>query len=243
MKPDRTRPSPAATARASASAAAWLLACAGWAQAQTGAAACGNPFVNHFGPWDIRSAAPSDRKMVEDFHFTPGIESMTRPRNTTMVDMAQDVAYTLNVFPNHHRALITMERLSERWKRDPAPGTDRPVECWFDRAVRFRPDDTVVRALYAQFLHKRKRTPDAVQQLVAATEHAKDNPLSHYNIGLVFLEIGEFDRALAQAHKALALGFPRQELADKLKAAGRWKEPTASTASAAPVAGAASAPP
>lgn len=228
--------------RLARSAATLLLTCTGWAQAQTGPAACGNPFVNHFGPWDIRTAAPGDRKMVEDFHFTPGIESMTRPRNTTIGEMAQDVAYVLNVFPNHHRALITMQRLSVRWKADPAPGTNRTVECWFDRAVRFRPDDTVVRALYAQFLHQRKRTPEALALLKAATEFASDNALSNYNIGLVYLEIGEFELALAQAHKALEMGFPRPELSERLKAAGRWKEPANNSTASPPAAPAASAP-
>lgn len=194
-------------------------------QAQTGPQACGNPFQNHYGPFDYRSASPTVRKIVEEVHFTPGIEMMTRPKNTMIHDMAQDVEYTLNVFPNHHRALITMSRLAERWSRDPPPGTNMPVECWFDRAVRFRPDDTVARSLYAQWLHKRKRGTEGVQQLKVAVEHVKDNPMSHYNIGLVAMEIGDHALALQQAHKALAMGYPRQELAEALKRAGRWTEP------------------
>jgi hypothetical protein len=195
------------------------------ARAQTGPQACGNPFQNHHGPFDYRTASVAARKLVEDFHFTVGIESMTRPKNTTFRNMAQDVQYTLNVFPNHHRALITMERLADRWKVDPAPGAPFPVECYFDRAIRFRPDDTVARALYAQFLARRGRIDQAALQLEQAVEHAQENPLSHYNIGLVFLEIGRHEQALIQAHRAMAMGYPRTELADKLKSAGRWREP------------------
>ena len=209
--------------------ACWLMpAIAGVhrAHAQDNAStSCGNPSVNHFGPWDYRSARKQDLEIVERIHFTPGIETMSRPGTTMMHDMAQDVAYTLGVFPNHHRALITMQRLSEKHKADPPPGTKRSVECWFDRAIRYTPDDTVVRALYAMFLSKRNRKTDALMQLGVAVGHAKDNPFSHYNLGLMYFELGEHDKALVQAHRALALGMPRTELAERLKQAGKWVEP------------------
>jgi tetratricopeptide (TPR) repeat protein len=188
---------------------------------------CGDPFRNHFGPWDYRSAERANVAIVEKHHFTPGIEAMIQPVNTTMREMAQDVQYTLNVFPNHHRALLTMARLSDKHLADPPPGSAYSVDCWFDRAIRFRPDDTVVRSLYALQLAKRKRLPEAEAQLEAAVAAAKDNPLSHYNIGLVYFDIGNPERALAQAHKAMAMGVGRTELADKLKAAGKWRDPPA----------------
>ncbi len=194
------------------------------AVAQTGAAACGDPFRNHFGPFDYRTAPAETRKLVEDYHFTPGIESMTRPKNTMFQDMAQDVSYTLGVFPNHPRALLVMTRLAERWKSDPPPGAKITVECWFDRAVRFRPDDTVVRSLYAQYLGKRKRTQDATRQLELAAEAAKDNPLSHHNIGLVYLELGQQDAARQQALRARSLGFTGTQLTDQLRRAGKWSD-------------------
>jgi hypothetical protein len=203
----------------------WVGLGATAALAQTGPQICGNPFQNHYGPFDYRTASRETRKLVEDFHFTVGVETLTRPKSTTFRNMAQDVQYVLNVFPNHHRALITMEKLVERWKVDPAPGATLPVECYFDRAIRFRPDDTVARALYAQFLSRRGRAEQATLQLEQAVEHAKDNALSHYNIGLVFFEIGRHEQALAQAHRALAMGYPRPELADKLRAAGKWRDP------------------
>lgn len=195
------------------------------ALAQSAESICGNPFQNHFGPWDYRTARKEDIKIVENAHFTAGVESMTRPKNTMLHEIAQDVAYTLGVFPNHHRALLTMVRLSEKYKRDPPPGTNMSLDCYFDRAIRFRPDDTVARSLYAQFLGKRKRKDEAIQHLEVAIKQAVDNPISQYTIGTVFLELGEFGRALAQAHKARAMGLEWRELEDILKASGRWKDP------------------
>lgn len=37
--------------------------------------------------------------------------------------------------------------------------------------------------------------------------------------------MGQYDKALVQAHKALALGLERTELVDQLKAANQWQEP------------------
>jgi hypothetical protein len=188
-------------------------------------APCGNPYVNHFGPFDYRTASASTRKLVEDFHFTIGVESMTRPATTMFHDMANDVEYTLRVFPNHHRALITMGRLADRFKRDPPPGTNLTVECWFDRALRFRPDDTVARSLYAQFLHRRNRRDEAVLQLDLAAGEAEESALSLHNIGLVYLEFGEVDKALAQAHRAATLGLSNSRLEAMLRFRKLWADP------------------
>ncbi len=187
---------------------------------------CGNPFVNHFGPWDYRTATKHDKGLVEGAHFTPGVESLTRPSKTMYSTMAQDVAYTLHVFPNHPRALNAMMRLGERHKMDSPPGAAYTVECYFERAVKYRPDDTVVRALFAVFLGKKKKNAEAARQLEIATEFAKDNPVTHFNIGLVYFDIGNYEQALAAAHRARAGGYTRPELEERLKSVGKWVEPT-----------------
>jgi tetratricopeptide (TPR) repeat protein len=201
---------------------AWLGAGQSWAQ--TGEAACGNPFKSFFGPWDYRSASAANKKTVEQVHYTIGIEMLTKSSTTTMREMAADVAYTLTVFPNHHRALITMTRLAEKYRSDPAPGTNLPVECFFDRAIRFRPDDTVARALYAQFLDKQKRKADALEQMAIAVGHAKDSALSHLNLGKLYFDMGEYELALKQAHQAQQMGHPAKDLEAQLQGVGKWVE-------------------
>lgn len=194
---------------------------------------CGMVYTDHYGPFDYRNQRGAI-KVVEDFHFTAKVESLMGGQSG---DIGGDLNYTLRASPNHHRALVSLMRWVERSKADRTRGMDFPADCYFDRAIRFRPDDTVVRALYAQFLHKRKRTDEGLKQLDAAAGMAEDNALSHYNLGLVYLELGAADRALAQAHRAMALGFPRQDLANELRKQGRWQDP----APAAPAAGASSA--
>lgn len=182
---------------------------------------CGMIYTDHYGPLDFRTQKPG-LKVVEDFHFTTKVETLMAAQSGYI---GGDLNYTLRASPNHARALIALTRWIEKSKTDQTRGMDFPAECYFDRAIRFAPDDTVVRALFARFLHQRKRTEEGLKQLDTAVTLAKDNAISHYNIGMVYLELGAPDKALIQAHSALRMGLPRTQLADQLKAQGRWQEP------------------
>ncbi len=193
----------------------------GWAQAQE-VSACGG-LANHYGPFDYRTANIQQRSLVEGIHFSPFIENLMKGGRDN--DFGDDIAYTLRVFPNHHRALVSMERLAEKEKADPPRRAVYTVECYFDRAIRFRQDDVIVRMLYAGYLIKKSKNEEATRQLDIAIRLAGDNPFTHYNVGLVFLDMNNYERALAQAHLAMEMGFPRTELKDRLVKAGKWVEP------------------
>lgn len=188
--------------------------------------AIGNCVLGHiaggFGPFDYRTERNSNLTVVEEYHFTPEIENLIKGNTSTI---GGDLDYTLRAFPNHHRALIAMMRLGEKLKTPQPPGARFSVECWFDRALYFRPDDDIVRLLYATFLAKNGRKPEAIKQLEVTAKSAGDNAFTHYNVGLIYFDIKDYDQALAQAHIAYGLGFGRPELREKLKSAGKWKEP------------------
>jgi tetratricopeptide (TPR) repeat protein len=209
------------SAFASVLAAAALLH-GGPAQAQA-ASICGTLEAAQ-GPYDFRV----ERywvTFIERNHFNAQVEAGIR--GISGHHPGPDIDYLLRYVPNHPRALLAMTRLSERnqWTR-PA-GATYDVECYYERALRFRPDDTVPRVLFAGYLAKRSRMPEALAELARAATFAGDNAFSHYNIGLQYFEFREYDKALEQAHRALALGFPRMDLAERLRAVGRWRDPPA----------------
>ena len=182
---------------------------------------------NAYGPYDYRF----DRNklaIVEIAHFTPEVEALIRGLSG---HIGGDIDYTLRAFPNHHRALLTMMRLGERMKTVQPPTAKYTIDCYFQRAVRFKPDDTIARMLYANYLHKNGRSAEANQQMEQTLALAGDNPFTHYNAGLVYLDLKNYEKALQQAHTAYALGFTRPELRDALKKAGKWVEPPADAAS------------
>ena len=191
------------------------------AQAQLGPANCG-PIENAFGPFDYRTVRGTQLRLVEGAHFTSSVEMLIKGKSGYI---GGDLDYTLRAFPNHHRALLSMMRYGERLKVPKVPGARYEVECYFVRAVTFQPDDVVARMLFAQYLLSAKRRDEALRQLAACQPLAQDNPFTHYNLGLSYVEAEQYDQALKHAHTAISLGFPRTELREKLQAKGQWKEP------------------
>jgi len=192
---------------------------------------CGLIFTNHFGPYDYRTQRGAI-KIVEDFHFKPYMEAGLRGDNAPV---GGEINYTLKAAPNHHRALVALNRFVDRARTDKAPGMEWPMDCYYDRAIRFAPDDAIVRMLYAQFLHRSKQTADALRQLERARDLA-DNPLTGQNVGLVYLEFGRVDEARQQLQRAVAQGIDPAAsfLAAALRRAGH--QPLPDQPSAAPVA-------
>jgi tetratricopeptide (TPR) repeat protein len=212
---------------------------------QVSAQFCGS-LANAYGPLDYRTERGNPLHLVESAHFTPEVEALIRGKNSS--GPGGDIDYTLRAYPNHHRALVSVLRWTERAKSPVLPGLARPAECYFERAVRWRPDDAVARMLYAKFLYMYKRPGEAVPQLEIAASNAETSPLTQFNVGLVYFEGGDHERALVQAHKALALGYARPELRERLQQAGKWQELAAAsskpdgTAASAPEAAAADTP-
>jgi len=164
-------------------------------------------------------------KLVEDAHFTPNVESLRSSKNGTGKP-GPDLAYTLRVYPNHHRALIAMAALGEK-ERTPQPnGSEYSVECWFFRAISFAPDDNLPRMIFAQYLIKNNRNEEADAQLGIVADRAADNAFTHNNIGLLYFDMKNYEKALFHSHTAISLGLGLPVLPDQLKSVGKWVDPS-----------------
>ncbi len=201
--------------------------------------ACGS-LVNNYGPFDYRTDR-TKLPIVEHHHFTPQVEMLLRGESNAYFE--GDLIYTLNAFPNHHRALAALIKLAERTHARRPPRMDRSIDCYFERAIRWRPDDVIVRMLHADYLIKMGSPDEAAVQLAFVVENGGDNPLTYHNAGLLYLKLGRLEEAAAQARKARELGYPRTDLIDQLRAQGAWRdeaEPGSAAASAPSAASAAS---
>jgi tetratricopeptide (TPR) repeat protein len=106
------------------------------------------------------------------------------------------------------------------------------VECYFERAIRFVPDDPMPYVIYANYLKDRGRIPEAREALHRAEERRGD-PSTYdldYNLGILYANLGEMDRAAVAGRRAYDLGAPLPGLKSKLVAAGKWREPSEKTA-------------
>lgn len=224
-------PAPLRRTRVACVLAAGLLAVGlAQAQAQPGdLGRCGS-LQNGYGPFDYRTDK-HQLVVVETYHFNTNVEQLIRGMTGSI---GSDLDYTLRASPNHHRALSALSRYGEKEKTDLIRGTQFTVECYFIRALNFRPDDPTVRMLYAIYLKGQNRLPDAIKQLAYTETLADNSGFTVFNLGMVYLDLGDHEAALRQAHRAMALGFMRPELKARLVAAGKWSEPPAATAAAEP---------
>lgn len=177
---------------------------------------------NAYGPFDYRTEK-AKLEVVEIVHFLPYVENLSR--GATSSTPGGDLDYVLRASPNHHRALLSMMKLAKKEKRDKPIGSNYTISCWFDRAERFAPDDGVVKMLLGTDLLNRGNRQGAVEKLEKALELAGDNANIHYNLGLAYVDLKEYDKALASAHKAYQLGFQLPGLRRKLEKAGKWRDP------------------
>lgn len=182
---------------------------------------CGT-LANHYGPFDYTNYEHYSTKLqiVEAEHFTPNIEALVSG-NTTYV--LGDIEYTLRTFPNHHRALAAVSKFEFQVEdaQEQIEGGLSP-ECFFKRAVAFKPLDGVVRLIYGTYLHKKKKFTAAANQYQKALKINPNSAEVHYNIALLYLDTGKTTLAVEHGHKAYELGYPLPGLKDKLVKQGVW---------------------
>lgn len=184
---------------------------------------CGD-LSNAFGPFDYRKAASEyshQQHLVESAHFTSDVENLVKGSTGSI---GGDLDYTLRAFPNHHRALASVAKLALRTKGPTGIGLKYSFDCYFERALRFQPDDDAVHMIYGTYQFKRGHTAVAIEQLQSAVELNPDNASANYNLGLIYAQQKDYDKARQYAEKAYALDYPAQALKNKLIALGKWTE-------------------
>ncbi|OWW20392.1 tetratricopeptide repeat protein [Noviherbaspirillum denitrificans] len=183
---------------------------------------CGD-LENAYGPFDYRERAihADSLKLVESAHFTPEVEKLISGNRGAL---GADLDYTLRAFPNHPRALTSMARLALRTKGSKSNGMKYSFECYFNRALRFQPDDPAVHAIYGGFLSKLGRLDEAIEHLSEAVRLQPNDATSNYNLALVYFDKKDYAKAREHAKKAYEQDFPLPGLKNKLIQAGKWEE-------------------
>ncbi|CAN7318428.1 tetratricopeptide repeat protein [Pseudoduganella sp. LjRoot289] len=159
--------------------------------------------------------------VVESYHFTPEVERLQRGKTGYV---GGDLSYTLEHYPNHPRALSSLAKLALREKSPQPQGAKYSVDCYFQRALQYRPKDAKVHSILAGYQLAQNKLDDAREHLDAAVQLEPDNATNHYNLGLLYMKKKDYGNALASAQRAYGLGFPLPGLRNKLTEAGKWQE-------------------
>lgn len=162
--------------------------------------------------------------LVEDNHFNADVEMLTRGMNGPLPG---DIHYTLKHFPNHYRALDTMGR----WHlENPNPKDEEcdcldwilPAECYFTRAITFTPDDPILYYIFGLYLHQKGDLERSLKAYRDAEKLGADSAEFHYNMGLLLVDVEDYDAARLHARQAYSKGAPFPGLQNKLKRLNEW---------------------
>ena len=191
-----------------------------WAQNVPG---CGS-LDNAYGPYDYTNPVHKRDKLniVEGYHFTSEVENLEKGISAHLP--GPDLDYTLRAFPNHHRALYSMARYQLQHPTIvPPPGASYSAECWFKRAMQFKPDDGTIYVIYGIYLHKKGELSNSLTQYKHAIDIIPESSELHYNMGLLYIDLKDYNSALTHAKSAYDLGYPLPGLRRKLERLGVWK--------------------
>lgn len=202
----------------------------GFAHAQAAFEECGSLMVNWSDPFDYNNPADQQRlQALESHHFTRDVEQLWGHEKCggNRCGLAGDIDFTLRHYPNHYRALLSMVNYHLRGYDQ----TDRKMrytpECYFDRALRFRPKDPTLHMIFGHYLAKTGKAEQALTKYRDALAMAPNSAEAHYNIALLYIDRGDYVRAREHAHKAYSIGYPLPGLRARLERAGQWSEPAA----------------
>ncbi len=158
---------------------------------------------------------------VQGFHLELGREYMAKGNYGAALG---DFEFILRVYPNHPQALISLSELCLRWK---SPICDSTAEQWFQKAIERNPGAAQSHVVQAVHLHRRSKLDDAVKSYKRALELAPNSLNAHYNLGLAYADLKQFELANQHAQKSYALGARLPGLRSRLEKAGKWN-PSAS---------------
>lgn len=183
------------------------------------------------GPFDYNTATHGEKKLVERVHFDEhyqayrlGKQKLQKKFDHIIETPAAGFSYTLWAFPNHPAALAAMEDLGSKHQSEKPPGANLRIHCYFQRAVKFVPEDPLVRSIYGYYYARRNNRLEALNQLSKAESIDNESMSVLVYAAFAYLEIKEYDKALSAAKGAYQLGYSLPGLRNRLERVGKWKD-------------------
>jgi tetratricopeptide (TPR) repeat protein len=190
-----------------------------------------------FGPYDYlqRNTLKAQLEVVEESHFNEDVESLTKGMSASAMG---DIHYTLQTWPNHHRALNSAFRYRlqhrEQWGSGDNTAQNYPAECYLQRAIKFSPNDPIPYMLHGMLMHQMKQYEAALKSYRQAIRLRPDDLVTEYNMGLTLVELKKFGEAQKVADKVYAADFPLPGLQRKLAEAKKQRAKARATQAQAP---------
>ena len=158
-------------------------------------------------------------------HLAPAIDLLDQGIISRRV--MSELDWTLERWPNHLLAFNALIRYSLAGGRI---YEFQSAACYFARGRNAFPDDAGIVIAEAFYWWKTGEKELAKATYDEALQIAPGSPEAHYHLGLLHVELSEFDQALEHAHAAYAGGYPLPGLRNALARRGHWQDPVQQSA-------------
>lgn len=172
----------------------------------------------HINDYRTRAAGTQstwDAGDVKRNHLDPAMAAMRQGNYSRGVKA--DLSFVMSSWPNYYpvlEALITYDLGGGKTYDFPS------TRCFLERARTIFPDDVKVRLLEGYYFWKKNDKERAISSYEDALTLDPDASDAHYNLGLVYLEMKQYDKAREHAQAAYAAGYPLTGLKNRLAKAG-----------------------
>lgn len=171
--------------------------------------------VDYYAP-RTTGAEKEHLSVVTSYHLAPGQRDLANGRYHSAVGHAE---FILNHFTNHPQALSLLSEACLKWKD---PKCDATAEGRFQKAIARNPDAAPTYVVYAIHLHRKEHLKEAVEAYRRALELAPESVNAHYNLGLAYIDLKQYDLANQHAQKSYQLGAFLPGLRTRLEKLGKW---------------------
>ena len=151
-----------------------------------------------------------------NLHLPAGQDNLAKGQYEGAVANAE---FVLRYFPNHPQGLSLLSATCLRWN---TPKCDATADAWFQKAIARNPDAVPTYMLYAFHLQRKGHLKEAVDAYRRAVALAPESVTAHYNLGLAYIELKQYDLANQHAQKSYQLGAPLPGLRTRLEKLGKW---------------------
>lgn len=153
---------------------------------------------------------------VMSHHLAPGIEQTRLGQYTGALAHFE---FILRYYSNQPQTLIALSELCDKWK---SPVCDQAADRWFRKAIDRNPGASQSYVVMAMHLHRKNKLDEAVKYYKQAIDLAPNSINAHYNLGLAYTDLKQFELANQHAQVAYSRGVTLPALRTRLQKVGKW---------------------
>lgn len=166
-------------------------------------------------------------KDTNDNHCDRNVRNLTgNARHNKPRGLMIDINWTLFRIPNHYECMSALVRYQTK-KGYPFFPEERQfprAECYIQGAINIWPNDPKLWFMLGYYYQRAHRPEDSIKAYAKVLDLSPSYLDAHYNLGLLYTEAQDYQKALEHARIAYDKGYPLPGLKHKLERAGVWED-------------------